>query len=54
MVQRTAAALPEAWQSYPNVEERESAGEMMRNHRVLRVAIVGDYIPPRFVEWVGC
>ena len=53
MVQGTAAALPEAWQLYPKVEEaRIGAREMMRNHRVLRVAIVGDCIPPRFVEWV--
>lgn len=54
MVQGTAAALPEAWQSYRNVDEaRIGAREMMRNHRVLRVAIVEDRIPLRFVEWVG-
>lgn len=54
MVQGTAAALLEAWQSYPNVEEaRIGAGEMLRNHRVLRVAIVEDRIPLRFAEWVG-
>jgi hypothetical protein len=53
MVQ-TAAALPEAWQSYRNVDEaRLAAKEMMRNHRVLRVAIVEDRIPLQFVEWVG-
>ena len=54
MVQGTAAALPEAWQSYRNVNEaRLAAQEMMRNHRVLRVAIVEDRIPLQFVEWVG-
>ena len=54
MVQGTAAALPEAWQSYGNVDEaRIAAREMMRNHRVLRVAIVEDRIPMQFVEWVG-
>jgi hypothetical protein len=54
MVQGTAAALPEAWQSYRNVEEaRMGAREMMHNHRVLRVAIVEDRIPLQFVEWVG-
>ena len=54
MVQGTAAALPEAWQSYAYVDEaRRAAQEMMRNHRVLRVAIVEDRIPLQFVEWVG-
>ena len=54
MVQGTAAALPEAWKSYGNVAEaRIAAREMMRNHRVLRVAIVADRIPTQFVEWVG-
>jgi hypothetical protein len=53
MVQGTASALPEAWQSYPNVEEaRIGAQEMLHNHRVLRVAIVEDRIPLQFVEWV--
>jgi hypothetical protein len=54
MVQGTAAALPEAWQSYRSVEEaRIGAREMLHNHRVLRVAIVEDRIPLQFVEWVG-
>jgi hypothetical protein len=54
MVQGTAAVLPEAWQSYRSVDEaRRGAQEMMRNHRVLRVAIVEDRIPLQFVEWVG-
>jgi hypothetical protein len=54
MVQGTAAALPEAWQSYGTVDEaRVGAREMLHNHRVLRVAIVEDRIPPQFVEWVG-
>jgi hypothetical protein len=54
MVQGTASALRQAWQPYRNVDEaRRAAQEMMRNHRVLRVAIVEDRIPPQFVEWVG-
>lgn len=54
MVQGTAAALPEAWQSYRTVgEARIGAREMLHNHRVLRVAIVEDNVPPQFVEWVG-
>jgi hypothetical protein len=54
MVQGTAAALPEAWQSYWSVEEaRSGAREILHNHRVLRVAIVEDRIPLQFVEWIG-
>jgi hypothetical protein len=54
MVQGTAAALPEAWHSYRTVgEARTGAQEMLHNHRVLRVAIVEDRVPPQFVEWVG-
>jgi hypothetical protein len=54
MVQGTAAALPEAWQTYLSVEEaRIGAREMLHNHRVLRVAVVEDRIPLQFVEWVG-
>ena len=54
MVQGTAAALAEAWQCYQTVgEARIGAREMLHNHRVLRIAIVEDRIPPQFVEWVG-
>jgi hypothetical protein len=54
MVQGTAAALPEAWQTYRSIEEaRIGAREMLHNHRVLRVAIVEDRIPLQFVEWIG-
>ena len=53
MVQETAATLPEAGPSYGNVDEaRIAAREMMRNHRVLRVAVVGGRTPMQFVEWV--
>ena len=53
MVQGTASALPQAWRSYRNVEEaRIGAQEMLHNDRVLRVAIIDDRIPLRFVEWV--
>lgn len=54
MVLGAAAALPEAWRSYQNVDEaRGATREIMRNHRVLRVALVEDRIPLRFVERVG-
>ena len=54
MVQGTAAARPEAWWSYQTVEEaRTGAREMLHNHRVPRIAIVEDRIPPELLEWVG-
>ena len=54
MVQGTAAVLPEAWRSYRNVDEaRLAAREMLRNQRVLRVAIVADDPPLQFIEWVA-
>src|SRR4029453_4267172 len=53
MVQGTAAALPETWQTFRTVEEaRIGAREMLHNHRVLRAAVVEDRIPMQFVEWV--
>ena len=54
MVQGTAAALPETWQTFRTVEAaRIGAREMLHNHRVLRVAVVEDRIPLQFVEWVN-
>ena len=54
MVQGTAASLPQAWQSYRNLDEaRIAARETLHNHRVLRVAIVEDRMPLQFVEWIG-
>ena len=54
MVQGTAATLAEAWQSYGTAGEAKiGAREMLHNHRVLRVAIVEDRIPPQFAEWVN-
>ena len=54
MVEGTAAALPETWQTYRTVEEaRIGAREMLHNHRVLRVALVEDHIPLQFVEWAS-
>ena len=54
MVQGTAAALPEAWQTYRTLEEARTGGqEMLHNHRVLRVAVIEKRIPLQFVEWVG-
>jgi hypothetical protein len=34
-------------------DAREAAREMLPDERVLRVTIVADTMPPRFVEWVN-
>jgi hypothetical protein len=47
------ATLPEAWRSYPNIEDaRNSALTMMRDSRVRRVAIVQDVNVLELVEWI--
>jgi hypothetical protein len=54
MAQGPPGALPEAWQSFAQIEDaRASALEALRNPQVLRVAIVEDNNPLRLVEWVG-
>ena len=54
MVQGTAAAPPETCQPYRTVGETlVGARKMLHNHRVLRIAIVEDRIPPQLVEGIG-
>lgn len=54
MAQGLPGAFPDAWRSYAQIEDaRASALETLRNPQVLRVAIVEDNNPLRFVEWVG-
>ena len=54
MAQGLAGVLPDAWRSYARIEEaRASALEALRNPQVLRVAILEDNNPLRFVEWVA-
>jgi len=54
MAQGSAGAVPEAWRSYARIDDaRASASEALRNPHVLRVAIVEDNNPLRFVEWVA-
>jgi hypothetical protein len=49
----TASSLAGTWSPYATLEEaRDAAREMLKNDRVLRVTIVEDALPPRFVEWV--
>ncbi len=53
MRQGTAASLPGAWERHPTPEAAKAAAkEMYRDDRVLRVMVVEDDLPPRFVAWV--
>ncbi len=53
MRQGTAASLPGTWEHYPTIEDaRAGTRTMYHNDRVLRVMIVSDSLPSRFVEWV--
>ena len=53
MRQGTAAGLPAVWERYATIDAaRASVRGMYSNDRVLRVLIVTDEVPPRFVEWV--
>ena len=50
----TASSMVGTWPSYLTIDEaREAAREMLRDDRVLRVTVVEDTLPPRFVEWVN-
>ena len=53
MRQGTAASLPAVWERYATIDDaRVPVRGMYANDRVLRVLIVTDEVPPRFVEWV--
>jgi hypothetical protein len=50
----TGSSLAGTWSSYNTIEEaREAARETLKDDRVVRVAMVEDTLPPRFVEWVN-
>ena len=50
----TGSSLAGTWSPYVTIEEaREAAREMLRDDRVVRVTVVEDTLPPRFVEWVN-
>jgi hypothetical protein len=50
----TASSLSGTWSPYATLEQaREAAREMLKDDRVLRITIVEDALPPRFVEWVN-
>jgi hypothetical protein len=49
----TARNLGAAWASYPTLEAaRLDTTALLRDDRILRVMIVGNETPPKFVEWV--
>jgi hypothetical protein len=53
MRQGTAASLPETWERYGTLDEARAAiKHAYHDDRVLRMFIVRDEVPPRFVEWV--
>jgi hypothetical protein len=53
MRQGTASSIPETWTRYATLDEaRLATKQMYHDDRVLRVLIVTDDVPPRFVEWV--
>jgi hypothetical protein len=50
----TGSSLHGTWSSYASVDDaRQAALEMLRDDRVVRVTVVTDTVPPRFVEWVN-
>lgn len=53
MRQGTASSIPETWIRFASLEDaRRAVKAMYHDDRVLRVFIVTDEAPPRFVEWV--
>jgi hypothetical protein len=53
MRQGTASSIPETWERYGTLESaRAAVKHAYHDDRVLRMFIVTDVIPPRFVEWV--
>ena len=53
MRQGTASSIPETWERYATIESaRAAVKQTYHDDRVLRLFIVTDDVPPRFVEWV--
>ncbi len=52
-VKRGTADFPQVVPAYATPELARAAGqELMRHERVVRVMIVLNEVPPRFVEWL--
>jgi hypothetical protein len=53
MRQGTASSVAETWTRFASVEDaRRAVKSMYHDDRVLRVFVVDDEAPPRFVEWI--
>ena len=53
MRQGTASSIPETWTRFSTLDDaRRAVKPMYHDDRVLRIFIVTDEAPPRFVEWV--
>jgi len=53
MRQGTASSIPDTWAPYGTIEAaRAVVKHAYHDDRVLRMFIVTDDVPPRFVEWV--
>ena len=53
MRQGTASSIPETWTRFTTLDDaRRAVKAMYHDDRVLRVFVVSDEAPPRFVEWV--
>jgi hypothetical protein len=53
MRQGTASSIPETWIRFASLEDaRRATKQMYQDDRVLRVLVVTNDVPPRFVEWV--
>ena len=53
MRQGTASSIPETWTRFASLEAaRGAVKQMYHDDRVLRVFVVTDEAPPRFVEWI--
>jgi hypothetical protein len=53
MRQGTASSIPETWTRFATLDEaRTGVKAMYHDDRVMRVVIVTDEVPPRFIEWV--
>jgi hypothetical protein len=51
--QGTPSSIAGTWVRFATLEDaRKAVKEMYRDDRVLRVVVVTDEAPPRFVEWI--
>jgi hypothetical protein len=50
----TGSSVSATWRAYSSIDRaREAARDALRDDRVLRITVVADTVPPRFVEWVN-